>query len=1772
MTIDQRIVEMQLHNDKFLSNASTSIKALKELDKALDLSGAAKNLNDLQKISNKFSLASIANGVDTVAKRFTTLGLIGVGALEEIGRKAVVIGTKITKAFTVDPIHSGFKEYETQINATQTILANTARNGTTLKEVTAALEELNHYADKTIYNFTEMTRNIGTFTAAGVDLETSTKAIKGIANLAAASGSTSQQASTAMYQLSQALASGKVNLQDWNSVVNAGMGGTMFQDSLIETARVHGIAVDEMIAKQGSFRESLREGWLTSAVLTETLMKFTGDLSKEELKSIGYTDEQIANIVKLGNTANDAATKVKTFTQLMDTLKEAAQSGWTKSWEIIIGDFEEARDLLTSISDKFSEMINKSSDARNALLQGWKELGGRNSAINAVKNIFESILNIIRPIKRAFEEIFPKTTAQQLYNITKSIENFTEKLKIGGNTANNIRRTFRGVFAVFDIGLSAVKALARGFANLIAYIAPTGGSLLSITGDIGSFLVSLRDAIKESDTFNKAIDNIGKVLKPLGDAIKFVIGKMSELIGVFKSSNSDETVGFVDRLKQKFEPLSKLLDTMIDKFKGFFKVSGAITKAISNAIGAIATGIVDLVRTIASAIREGGAIQTLTDTLIVGAFVKMVAASKDYLKESAGIIVDGIKTLAGDVKGVIGNISDIFTGLGKALEAFQNNLNAKTLLNIAIAIAVLTASLYVLSSIPANKLMMSLAGIGGMFAELMAALSSFTGIVSGFKGVQLIQLSVGLAILAGALTILSAAVKNLSTLSWDELLTGLTGVGILSAIMVKTLKSLNTQTKGIIKTSTGLVIFGLALKILTKSVQKLGEMDTDKLTKGLIGVGALCTELALFLKASDFDNLGMFKGVGLMAVAGAIVILSSAVEKFSSIPTNNLIKGLAAVAAALTEITLFTKVSGNAKHVISTAASLVIMGGALHILASAVSKMGDMQWDEIGRGLTVMGGALGIVAIAMNALPKGMLTKGIGLTVVAAGLNVLATAMIQNGSMSWDEIARSLTVLAGGLTIISVAMLALNKSITGAAALLTIAAALRVFIPVIQTLGSMSLGEIGMALLGLAGIFVVVGGAAAVLSPLTPALLGLSIALAVLGAAILAIGAGVTLFAAGMATMAAAGTAVSATLVELVRAFLGLIPEIIQKLGEGVIAFAEVIAKGAPKIAAAIIAVVQAILQTLAETAPDITEKVASTLLKVLQTIRKYLPDLLQAGIDIVLQLMEGIANNIGKITDKAIDIITAFLDAIGGRTKDIVDAGFNLMIDFIRGLADSIRENMPILLREVGNLAGAIIDGLVSGLSKGVGKFLSSIGDLAKKGLNKFKSVLGIHSPSTAFEDAGIDSVLGYVKGLDSKEYAVESQSEDLADVAIAAIKSKDNGFLNAAKGNANAMVSGYNDKIPNVEHAAGNLATRAADAISSKDGSFKQAGIDSMSEYGEGLLSQQDSLLEQVTTRREQIEEVLKKPYQQAVLEGDINNSNWNQWNAMDAPNSWKNNPTTDINTIREIIRSMGGEFNAATVQAWNEGGYEALKKKIEQDKAFATGGYDAGYNYGKGIDDGYQDYQKKHPNLVQDGQNILKPDISTPSRTDDYYDDGYDSGSNISAGISDGVKEGIDKVVDSMSNVASGITNMFDKLLGIHSPSRVFFEKAKQIDIGLANGLIFYAPLVQDALYYLNENIVDMSPTITPVINLDEADRGLRLLDKMAADGDILSAPVSYDRAHGVETEKVASQETKAPQPTNISFTQNNYSPKALSRIDIYRQTKNQIRQVKEVIKAQ
>ena len=1271
-TVDERVVEMRFDNKQFEQNIQTSLSSLDKLKKSLNLEGAAKGLETVNDAANKCSgnMSPLSNAVETVRVRFSALEVMAITALQNITNSALAAGKNLVSAFTIDPIKSGFEEYETQINAVQTILANTSSKGTTLDQVNNALDELNHYADMTIYNFTEMTRNIGTFTAAGVDLDTSVAAIKGIANLAAVSGSNSQQASTAMYQLSQALAAGTVKLQDWNSVVNAGMGGQVFQDALKETAKVHGIAIDEMIKDEGSFRETLSKGWLTSDILTETLAKFTGDLNEDQLRTMGYTDDQIKSIMEMGKTANDAATKVKTFTQLFDTLKEAAQSGWTQSWEIIVGDFEEAKELLTEVSDTFSAVINASADARNKMLQDWKDLGGRTMMIEAVKNVFEGLVSVAKPVREAFNEIFPPMTGKQLAEITERIRDLTAKFKMGEESSKNLKNTFKGVFAVLDIVGQAFKAVAGGVGELIGLFLPAGNGVLSLTGSFGEYLVKLDETVKKTDIFGKAVSTVVDIVKT---AITFVktagekvkeFGKAAgekfdfpgfELFHSFLERVHDRMTQIGDgagKMKSGVIVAFEMMGEALEKCK-FLKVMEALWTAVKVIAGGIADAVGTMMGTLAEKLGNAdfSGVLDILNSIAVGGIA--VSISK-FLKS----VTEPLEGLNGVLEGVTG----ILDGVRGCFEAYQTNLKAGTLLKIGAAIALLAGSIVAISLIDSDKLSASLGAITVLFANLLGAMAIFNKISSDTGKVAkactaMIAMSVAVSILAGAL-------KKVSDLDWGELARGLIGIAGLTTIVVASSKAMASGQKQVMKGATSLIIFGAAIKILASACKDLSKLQWDELGRGLTGVGVLFGEIAVFLRIAKFNGKMISTATGIVILAAAMKVLASACKDFGQMEWSEIGKGLAGIGGLLAELAVFTNLSGNAKHVMSTGVALTAIGAAMKILASAVKDFAQLQWDELGRGLTAMGGALAEVAIAVNLMPKNMIGIGTGLVIVGGALEIIANCMSKFGGMQWEEIGRGLTVMGGALAELAISLNFMKGTLGGSAALLVASAALAVLAPVLSILGALSWEAIAKGLISIAGAFTIIGVAGAVLTPLVPTILALSGAFALIGVGVLTIGAGLLAVGTGLsalaigftalATAGAAGaTAIVAALTVIVTGIASLIPAVLTKVGEGLIAICKVIAAGAPAIGEAVKSVILTLIDVFVSCVPQLADGALQLVVGVLEALVTYTPQIVDLAFKFLIGILEGIASNLPSLIKAGIDVLMAFfagiVDALSG-------------------------------------------------------------------------------------------------------------------------------------------------------------------------------------------------------------------------------------------------------------------------------------------------------------------------------------------------------------------------------------------------------------------------------------------------------------------------------------------------------------------------------------------
>ena len=1020
--IENQVVSMQFDNKHFESNVKTSLSTLDKLKQSLKLHDAAKGFENVSAAAKKVNLNPIGSACEAVGLKFNALYTIADQTMRNITNTVQRTAKNIIDSFTIDPIKTGFQEYETQINAVQTILANTQSKGTTLDDVNSALDTLNTYADKTIYNFTEMTRNIGTFTAAGVDLDTSVSAIQGIANLAAVSGSNAQQASTAMYQLSQALASGTVKLMDWNSVVNAGMGGQVFQDALKETARVHGVAIDDMIKEQGSFRETLQEGWLTADILTETLWKFTlatedmGEAevkaAKAKLKSIGYTDQQIEGIFQLGQTASDAATKVKTFTQMMDTLKESAQSGWTQTWELLIGDFEEAKNLWTTVSDVFSEFIGKSAESRNKLLSGALDNSGWDNFIGKVEDAGIKVSDFEEAVKEAAKK--HNIDVDAMVKEYGSLEKAVQKGKI---SVDILKEALGNVFGT------------KGKKDFEEYTVKAGDTLSELAKKWNT-------SVKEIQFLNNIKDpnkiNVGQILK---------IPKAIEETGDAAKKAEGELETFEEALKNVTDRGGRELlhESFANTWQGLTTIFGAVGKAFreifppmqSEQLFKIIEGVNEFSKHLVISEETAGKLQRT----FKGVFAVF------------GLITDilggGLKLGFDILTKVLGkfdlNILDVTAGIGDFIVKVRDNFDkvTDTIADFVVAIYNLPQVQEAITKVK-SSFTTAFSWVTDLVTKLKTALSNLFGGGEGSSEVTetissiiepaktLVETFVGFDeavndvsstdIARKSIEKIAASAKNLAEVVSGEL----SDAGIdLEAIKNRitgfftTIKNFVSENIGAIE-AVGLLggLFFIAKKIKDAISLLVSPLESIDDVMGSVKKALDRTSKALSLK---------LKADAVLSIAKAIAILAASLVALSFVDWKKLLPAGGVLIGVIVALTFLVKAVGNAgdlskiQDTAKISIALLGLAGALVLLSIAAKNLASMEPGELLQAGLVIGAFLGAVAL----LAKGTKSIGAGnysqfgsmMLKLSAGLLVLGLAARILGGMDAN------TLKQGGLAV-----------------------------------------------------------------------------------------------------------------------------------------------------------------------------------------------------------------------------------------------------------------------------------------------------------------------------------------------------------------------------------------------------------------------------------------------------------------------------------------------------------------------------------------------------------------------------------------------------------------------------------------------------------------------------------------------------------------------------------------------------------------------------------
>ena len=1374
-SIDKRIVQMQFDNQGFEKGVSTTMKSLNNLNESLKMKGATNGLSEVQGGINKLTslgMGALSSGVDAVSSRFNAMGIIAATALMNITNQAIATGKNLVNALTVDPIMDGFNEYETKMNAIQTILTNTASKGTTLDDVKAALADLNEYSDKTIYNFADMTKNIGTFTAAGVDLDRSVTAIKGIANLAAGSGSSAAQASTAMYQLSQALASGKVNLQDWNSVVNAGMGGDLFKNALIDMAKQMGIFVDE----SKPFRETLKDDWLTSEVLIKTLEKFANDES----------------LVK-------AATEVKTFTQLIDTMKESVGSGWATSWEYIIGDKDQAAEFFTTISDGFNSIIQPSTDARNEMLKFWNENGGRTAVIEGLTNVVQGLGKVLGSIGDAWSEVFPAMTGERLVELSNKFKDLTEKFKISDETADKIKTTFKGLFEIIPLVGDAIGSVINGIKPLGGIFEGIGPKILDAASNFGEFISNVRKSASEIGFFETISSGLSKAIESLGTFI----------------------LSLKERVKTILEYISNL------NFDPFFNTIGNGFKSVYNLLKPIFAGIGEVIGSVN--------MDTFYNVLKGGIVIQVVKMLKGVFDEIKGV-GESATGFIDSLSEITTNISDTLNSVKDALESYQRDLNASTLLKMAGAIAILAGALLLISSIDGNRLAVGLGGLTVAIAELVGAFILMEKLdVLGGGG---IKISAFFIAFSTSVFILSSALKKLSELNPDQLMTGILGLTTTMLLAVSAVKLMGKNNGKIISAATGLLIFSAALHVMASALEKFGSIDPEVLGSGLSAIGMLLAELALFMAGAKFGGLGITSATGVLILSAALLVLKEAVEGFGNMDPDAIIVGLAGIAGILSEIALFGAMSAGGFTMIGLGIALNIIAASLITLSDAVKSFSGMSWEEIGKGLTAMAGGLTILGVA-STLISGvkMAAVGVGVGVMAVAIGLLGAALKSFGNMSWEEIGKGMVVLAGSLTILAIAMAAMTFGVVGAAAMVVVAGALALLTPQLLMLSQMSLEGVGIALLAVAGAFTVLGLAGLLLTPVVPTLLGLAGAIALLGVGALACGAGLALVGTGLTAIGVALGASGLLIVEFFKQLICLLPLLGTKAGEAIVSFVKAIGDGSTQIVESLTQLVSAILTSLGTLIPQVIQLAVDIVIAFANGLAQAVPALVDAGLRLILGVLEGIAANIQQIVETGIQCAINFMDGIANKLPAVIESGINLALTFIEGVADGLINNKERISSAIQEVVYALVTTGVENLKAGVSGFIEggkellqgaidgieekwpAIEEAVKGAVEKAKQAAS--NLGSALWQAGADLIQGFINGIGSMGTAVVEKATEIAGGAVEAVKnflginSPSRVFKEIGKFTVEGMVVGLDKYAYMAEESASSLASGVLDNV---------------------------------------------------------------------------------------------------------------------------------------------------------------------------------------------------------------------------------------------------------------------------------------------------------------------------------------------------------------------
>lgn len=1375
--IDDRIVEMRFDNRQFLTGVAESIKALTSLKMSLNLQESSKSLQDVAESAKGLNLDAIINAAQVLTHRFSALGIIGDQIFRRLANTIYNLEMRfvgLAKSMSIDQISAGFDKYAQKTEAVQTIMNAT---GKSIDDVNDVLDRLLTYTDETSYSFTEMVNSIGKFTSAGVDLEVAERAMEGISNWAATAGVGPEKAASAFYNLSQAISAGAMKTIDWKSIQGLNMNTAQFKQTVIETTQAmidSGQITDKQLIAAfkkadvtvQNFDTSLSNGWFSSQILLEVLGKYADQTTDFGLK------------------AYKAAQEAKTFRDAIEATKDAVSTGWMNTFEALFGNYEEAKVLWTNFANELVGVFTAGAEARNELLTEWHEGGGYETVLQAISIAWRTIKDIAGQVKKVFDQLFPSMNSSQLLAASDKVKELAISFRrlfffahdpeetpvVAGmnkleqvsarfdkptEALKTLKNIFSGLFSIFDIGKSAISAVLRSLSPLVPILGKLGGKVFYASGSIGEWLTNLNKSIKENDTFYNAIQKAVTAFKNLLSTTTTVKDRFKKLIDTLKGFNIIQAIKkWIDALKttvsgETFANGMKNIGSSIGNF--FIDVFNKISQKAADLWPSIVKAI--------KGIKFENVLSIIGTGLAGGASIAIINAIK--------AIKDKLSNISGG-----GKISDFLDGLTSSLEELQNKLKASALMDIAKAVGILALSAFLLSSLDADALFASVAGIAALFGELVAAFNSLTG-KNGIKAGSILMVAQAMKPMATAILILSLSMILLGSLSWDQIGKGLVSLAAMMGLLVGVSYGMSKTAGQLKKVAKGLVIFSVALAALSRVVRYLGDLPLNTIKQGLIGIGVLIGEVALFLKIGNFKDFGVGDGVGLLALAAAMHILISAVSKIGDMDVGVLKQGLIGAGVMLAMVGIFVNMASLADKVVSSAAAMLIVSIALKTLSKAIESIGGMDTNQLVSGMVAVGFAIAAMTTALLLLDDVSLKGSASILIMSVAIGLLAAS----------------------LKVIS------------------------------------TIDNILVVLAGLAGVFVILGVAAYALAPVSTIILTLSGSIFLISAAVLVGAVGLSLFAAAILGLAAAGTAGSyafiASLSVLLDGIGTLGTTLVTALETVLIALTTALVNSTPVLVNGVLQVLVALLVAIRDYAPMIITLVIQIIVMLAGVIGQMVEPLVQAGVALIINFINGIANAIRDNSEPlwlAIgNLISALLEFIIDGLERIVGAIPGIGPKIVNGLEEvkgSIRE--ALAPEEMTEIAESAVEGTAEGLESGI-PALESAGSLLGGSITDAFSIDGLTAKGsegvsdyatgmldmTSFvESAGITVGESGIEGLDSLLSSYESSGASEGDSYCSGILSKQEDVKIAGQAMGTSGVTGTNQTTPMYNGVGQNVA----------------------------------------------------------------------------------------------------------------------------------------------------------------------------------------------------------------------------------------------------------------------------------------------------------------------------------------------------------------------------